>query len=463
MFSFPFIPAIGANPIARSSDVTEGDSEFLLAGDHAPRRSRTLGARLVAGLLALLFTSLVHAKPSRGETEMLRVSLVSSEDQPEAFRIALAKTLERTLGTGVSVTSAEKNADGRLSLAALGSAHAAVFVHGPGPLAEGDAAELRRFLDAGKGSVVLAAAQERWDVVPGFLPEFLGAEPGGRFADGAPMSVINLFPHSIYTDVIRFETKQPMRLWQKLADDAQLIMEGTVGEDTTPLAWVRRRATGRICHVVPAESALFSDASYLQIVANAVLWSSGRANPHAQAIVQRTFMPESHPGSFAITFPNGPGVCFDPVRGGINFIWDGDFVDLRPRWLTKQGQPARIVGEIFYREKVWQPLRLEAPAHESEFRFRGYVLKAGGPEFHYQIDGRDIFETISANADGTGITRRFRVGAGAGPLWIRLEPQTDAEIALTGLVRDGEHATFASAAAGEFTIEIRRKSGATPL
>src|SRR5690606_18398820 len=173
------------------------------------------------------------------------------------------------------------------------------------------------------------------------------------------------------------------------------------------------------------------DASYLQIVANAVLWSSGRVIPHARPIVQRTFMPESHPGSFAITFPSGPGVCFDPVRGGINYIWAGDFVDLRPRWLTKQGEPPRIFGQIFYRETAWQPLRLGAPTDEPEFRFRGYVLGAGGPEFHYQIDGREVFETLEANADGTGLTRRFRVGAGRGPLWIRIEPHTDAENGLT--------------------------------
>src|SRR5690606_20771913 len=160
----------------------------------------------------------------------------------------------------------------------------------------------------------------------------------------------SLYPHPIYGGIGNFETTQPMPAWKNLAEDAQLIMEGTVGEDTVPLAWVRRGATGRMCHIVPAAPALFSDASYLQIVANAVLWSSGRVIPHARPIVQRTFMPESHPGSFAITFPSGPGVCFDPVRGGINYIWDGDFVDLRPRWLTKQGEPPRIFGQVFYRE-----------------------------------------------------------------------------------------------------------------
>lgn len=388
----------------------------------------------------------------------MRVSLVSADAKSEALRSTLAQALERTLGSRVAVTSAGRNGHGLVSLASLDSADAAVFLHGPGRMTDADQLALRRFLDGGKGLVVLAATAEKWADLPGFVAEFVGAEPGGSFANGAPMAVISLYPHPIFAGVPTFETGQSMALWQKLAGDAQLIMEGTVGEDTAPLAWVRRRESGRVVHLVPAEEALFSDAAYQQLLANAVLWSSAREIPHAQPVVQRTIMPESHPGSFAITFPNGPGVCFDPVRGGIAFIWDGDFVDLRPRWLTKKGEPARIFGDVFYRATNWRPLRLGSPARESEFEFRGYALKDGGPEFHYRIDGRDVHETMSAIADGTGLRRHFRVGDGTAPLWVRLEPQSDAEIALTGLVRDGEHATF-PAGEGEFTIEIRRKSG----
>ncbi|MBI5769369.1 MAG: hypothetical protein HZA93_16365 [Verrucomicrobia bacterium] len=401
--------------------------------------------------------SLAPAQPSSTQpADPLRICLVSADAKAESFRAALATTF----GPDATVTAAPKLPDGTLSLAALREAHAAVFHRGPGQLGPTDVATLREFLAARRGVLVLAAARDAWDAVPDFLADYLGAEPGGRFADGAPMSVINLFPHPIFAGVVRFETPQPMPAWQKLAADAQLIMEGTVGEDTTPLAWLRRRGASRIAHLVPASAALFADAAYLQIVANAVRWTARRPIPGAQPIVQRTFMPESHPGSFAITFPSGPGVCFDPVRGGVNFVWDGDFADLRPRWLTKQGEPARIFGPVFYREKNWQPLRAGAPGREPAFQFRGYRLTAAGPEFHYQIEGRDVFETLAATAGGAGLVRRFRVGAGRGPLWIDFEPQTGADIALTGLVRDGDRATFASSAAGEFTIEIRRKSGA---
>jgi hypothetical protein len=200
----------------------------------------------------------------------------------------------------------------------------------------------------------------------------------------------------------------------------------------------------------------------VQIVANAVRWSCGRAIPDARPIVQRTFMPESYPGSFAITFPRGPTVCLDPVRGGINFITDGDFVDLRPRWLTKQGAPARVFGTTFYQEKAWQPLRAGSPAQEAKLEFRGYTLRPEGPEFHYEVDGREVHELLAATADGTGLVRRFRVGPGNAPLWLNLEPQADAEVILSGLERDGGHASFAANAGGEFTIEIRRKAVVLP-
>jgi hypothetical protein len=58
--------------------------------------------------------------------------------------------------------------------------------------------------------------------------------------------------------------------------------------------------------------------------------------------------------------------------------------------------------------------------------------------------------------------RQFRVAPGATTLWLRLEPQTNAEIVLRGLERDGNVASFPSHAAGEFTIEIRPKFARAP-
>lgn len=415
-----------------------------------------LGRFFLRGLL-LVFVGLPSGFCAAAEP--LRVCLVGAEVQSVGGLDGLKAALEAAdTVPGLVVAVARASVGGR-ALEALRSAEVAVFFRGPGALEAGDAAILGEFLASGKGWVVLGAADTAWAAVPNFFPDILGGVAGPDFAHGAPMTVINLFPHSIYTGVVRLETGQAMPAYSKLADDVQLIMEGTVGEETTPLGWIRNRPAGRVVHLVPADSGVLADLSYRRILKNAVRWAAGRPIPGAQPIVQRTFMPDSFPGAIAITFPNGPGVCLDPVRGGINYIWDGDFVDLRPRWLTKQGAPARVFGETFYREKRWQPLRSGAPGGEPNFHFRGYTLKADGPEFHYQIDGRDVYETIRALDGGVGIARQFRIGPGQHSLWMNLEEQPGAEMVARGVERDGNTCCFPSHAAGEFTIEIRRKSG----
>lgn len=389
----------------------------------------------------------------------LRVALIGADRANDSALRVLQTGLETISDVKCHLLRAGGGSGSEISFDALRAAQAAVFFRGPGAIDARDAASLREFLRSGRGRVILGATVEAWSALPEFLEGELGATPGEAFASGAPMSVINLFPHAIYAGIARFETARPMTAYSKLNADAQMLMEGTVGEETTPLAWVRQLPAGRMCHLVPADSELFHDAAFVRIVGNAVRWTANLPIAGAQAIVQRTYMPDSYPGAFAITFPGGPSVCFDPVRGGINYVWDGDFVDLRPRWLTKQGEPARIFGEVFYREKLWRTLRQHAPDHDSEFRFRGYAMNNGEPDFHYQIDGREVHETLRAGPGGSGVVRHFRVGPGAGPLWLNLERQPSADVITRGLERDGERACFPSSAAGEFTMEIRRKMG----
>ena len=168
----------------------------------------------------------------------------------------------------------------------------------------------------------------------------------------------------------------------------------------------------------------------------------------------------AHPGAFAITFPEGVGVCLDPVRGGVNFAWDGDFVDLRPRWLTKQGAPARIFGSVFYSERAPRPLRAGAPGANSAWRFLGHGLRDGTPEFRYDVDGREITEALRALPDGTGFTRTLSVAAGKSPLWLTLEEQSNAEVIVEGASRDGNAVAFTSADAGSFRVTVRRRGTA---
>lgn len=405
--------------------------------------------------LALLLFAAGMADSPVTAAEPLRVSLIAPGEFPAPLRAALER--DTGLRCTTIVPSAAGDAIGRLS--GLAKADVALIFRGPGALVSEDRAKLRDFVQAGRGLAVLGAAPDAWPASADLLAEILGAVPGAPFAGGAPLTVINLFPHPILTGVERLDTRAPVLAFGQLADDAQMIVEGTVGEATTPLAWVRRSRALRLCHLALAGDDLVGTAMYPTLVANAVRWAGDRPIPGARPALQRTFMPEAHPGSFALTFPGGPSVCLDPVRGGINYIWDGDFVDLRPRWITKQGAPARLFGETFYTEKAWQPLRAGSPDDPGTLRFRGYTLKAGVPEFHYQVGGRDVFETITALEGGEGVVRTFRVGPGTRPLWVNFEDQSGASVMTRGLERDGRAGSFAASAGGEFQIVIRRIHG----
>ncbi len=345
-------------------------------------------------------------------------------------------------------------AGGLMQAAPLAQAQALLVYRGPGP---GGLTETRRAIEAGLPVVIVGADPAAWTGAEDWLARLLGATHGPAFASGAPLRVINLFAHPIFTAMERLETDEPVPAWTRLAEGAQLIAEGITGEDTTPLAWVRTIGAARVCHLVPSSPALLVEPGYQRILAQALLWVARRPIPGAKPAVQRTFMPESHPGAFAITFPEGIGVCLDPVRGGVNFAWEGDFVDLRPRWLTKQGAPARIFGPVFYLEKAWQPLRAGSPGSGDVARFRGYALREGIPEFHHEVGGRTVRETLRVLPDGGGFVREFAVGTGNSPLWLTLEDQSGAVVAVEGASRDGANVGFTSTSAGSFRVTVRRK------
>lgn len=385
----------------------------------------------------LLFATALTAATA----EPLRVALIASPAE-SAVISQLGETLE---------------ANGSVRGSSPAQAEALLILRGLGPAAVPD---IRRLMETSHPTVVIGADPAAWGGSAGFIAERLGADRGAAFAGGAPLRVINLFPHPIFTGVEAIETDESVPSWTKLTDDAQMIAEGITGEETTPLAWVRSVGSSRICHLVLSSSALLASPDYVRIITQALLWTARRPIPGAMPVVQRTFLPESHPGAFAITFPEGVGVCLDPVRGGVNFAWEGDFVDLRPRWLTKQGAPARIFGPAFYTEKAWQPLRAGAPGANSSWRFLGYALRDGAPEFRYTVAGREVAETLRALPDGTGFTRSFTVAAGQAPLWLNLEEQSLSEVRVEGAVRDGNAVAFTSADSGVFKITVRRRGAA---
>lgn len=416
---------------------------------------------LVVGVL-LIFQFLLSVSQVNAQ-QKLRVALVSGAHSPSyegnySMRLLRNYLEENDYPIEVVFISSQEGTDSFLNLEKLKTVDTAVFNVRRKTPTEQDLAIFRDFFNSGKGFVALRSTSHAWENWPDFDQEVLGARYNRTFHTDEQrypsMEVINLYNHPIFTGARDFSTDQYMYDVQDMDDDVQIIMEGTVGESTTPMAWTRMYKGGRVFRLVPGNLELFQDPNYLRMVTNGILWVAGRKIPGSQAQVQRTYMPEAHPGSFAVTFPRGPGICFDPVRGGINYMWEGEFIDLRPRWLTKQGDPAKYYGEVFYANEQHRPIRTESPGKASDYQFHGYRMIDGNPEFSYSVNGTLINETLTSLKNAYGVKRQFRV-EGESPVWIVSKPQQDAEITLSGAKKEGNNIYYNGEGDG-FVMEIRK-------
>lgn len=142
-----------------------------------------------------------------------------------------------------------------------------------------------------------------------------------------------------------------------------------------------------------------------------------------QPIVIRFDMPASSPAAIAVGLPGGISYCFDAGESRLRYAWQGGFVDMTGTLYEKRDRETRltrtaeIIGEIFYRADGF-PFRVNDLMHLPQRRFRGYRLVDGHPEFHYNVEGMDVYERITANESGSGIVRDFRIAEVDRPMWL---------------------------------------------
>lgn len=153
--------------------------------------------------------------------------------------------------------------------------------------------------------------------------------------------------------------------------------------------------------------------------------------------IERTYMPDAAPSAFAVGFSNGLNFCYDPVRGGLNYVWDGDFVDItsvRPG-RGKNLRPVKLLGPVIHRETGPMPLRRGDPLRVPTVEFAGYRVGEDVIEFRYLLDGVLVREEIRPSTAGDGLQRRFRVdGGNSEKLWFVRDAQPPVELTMG---RDG--------------------------
>ena len=130
----------------------------------------------------------------------------------------------------------------------------------------------------------------------------------------------------------------------------------------------------------------------------------------------RAYMEESSPASIAVHLPHRLSYCWDTDACTLRYAWEGDFVDNTGLWKGKPNSVAKVGGKIFYRNNTLRNIRI-GNREASELKFKGYQLIDRYPEFHYTIDGLDVYELIKPDDNGAALIRTFRIPSASENVW----------------------------------------------
>jgi len=139
----------------------------------------------------------------------------------------------------------------------------------------------------------------------------------------------------------------------------------------------------------------------------------------------RVLMPDAGPAAIAVCLPNKVSYCWDAGACRLRYAWKGEFLDLTDYWTIKGELYAKVLGSVFYRDKMEFPFRLLSnqtnnginAIAQPTVKFKGYRLINGYLEFNYRMDNVEVFESIVSTKDGNSLVRQFRMKGVDQPLW----------------------------------------------
>jgi len=141
----------------------------------------------------------------------------------------------------------------------------------------------------------------------------------------------------------------------------------------------------------------------------------GKFGNQGDAIVHRTFMPDSTPAAIAVNLPGGHSYCWDAGECRLRYAWRGGFIKKNGsfgRWRTLP----TIDGVIYHREETL-PFR-EKGSGAIKVRFEGYGMIDGIPEFRYRVGDLKVTEYLAKLPGKSGLIRKFKIlGASDGIVW----------------------------------------------
>ena len=170
----------------------------------------------------------------------------------------------------------------------------------------------------------------------------------------------------------------------------------------------------------------------------------------------RIFMPDAGPAAIAVSLPNQLSYCWDAGSCRLRYAWKGEFLDPKNYFDKKAEKYAKIMGTIFYRDKTTYPLKFSAEK-DPDVDFKGYKLIDRYPEFHYTIDGKDVYELIKPKEDGNGLIRSFKIPQATQPLYFVFDTSDGTEYSASKGMIKGNQIILTADDAHAFVIVMTRK------
>jgi plastocyanin len=192
------------------------------------------------------------------------------------------------------------------------------------------------------------------------------------------------------------------------------------------------------------------------------LHSANTKSPHPYEpkvpYLYRTYMEDASPAAIAVNLPHELSYCWDAGTCQLRYAWQGGFVDNSTVWKgDHKNAVAKIIGTIFFREMTTHPLRIGLPGKIPVAVYKGYQLINRYPEFHYSLDGFDVYELIQSKADGTGLVRIFRIPGINKSVWLFVHPEEGLDYETPIGKWEKNRLFLTSSQAREFTIVMTKR------
>jgi mono/diheme cytochrome c family protein len=143
-------------------------------------------------------------------------------------------------------------------------------------------------------------------------------------------------------------------------------------------------------------------------------------------VMLRTFMPDAGSRAVAVGFPGSVSVAFDAATCRLAYAWSGSFLDAAPVWDGRGGNPAKVLGPLFWKGPAGCPLGVSASEEPPDFaaRAKDPAYGAALPEGKVYDGPRQLtFEGYSADKNGMPSFRYRLQAADPNPVEVTERPE----------------------------------------